>query len=79
MPDLAGPKVYGSDELVRTYLRASGRRRPLLTVPMPGKAGRVYRAGANLAAEPVDRGERTWEDFLAERLHELPSELSPRS
>jgi Predicted nucleoside-diphosphate-sugar epimerases len=79
VPDLAGPKVYGSDELVRTYLRASGRRRPLLTVPMPGKAGRVYRAGANLAAEPVDRGERTWEDFLAERLHELPSELSPRS
>lgn len=69
VPDLAGPKVYGFDELMRTYLRASGKRRPLVPVPMPGKAGRVYRAGENLAPAPVDRGKRTWEDFLAERLH----------
>ncbi|MGP9020224.1 SDR family oxidoreductase [Streptomyces sp. BR1] len=68
VPDLAGPKVYGMGELARTYLAAVGKRRPLLPVPMPGKAGRAYRAGENLAGEGAVRGERTWEAFLAERV-----------
>lgn len=68
VPDLAGPKVYGLDELVRTYLRARGKRRPMLPVRMPGKAGRAYRAGENLSLEAASEGERTWEDFLAERV-----------
>lgn len=68
-PDLAGPKVYGMGELIRTYLRARGTRRLLLPVPMPGKAGRAYRAGENLSLDgTATLGERTWEDFLAERL-----------
>ncbi|MBD0746364.1 SDR family oxidoreductase [Streptomyces sp. CBMA152] len=68
VPDLAGPKVYGMGELARTYLAAVGKRRPLLPVPMPGKAGRAYRAGENLAGEGAVRGQRTWEAFLAERV-----------
>jgi uncharacterized protein YbjT (DUF2867 family) len=67
VPDLAGPRVYGMDELVRSYLRASGRRRPLLPVRLPGKAARAIRAGANLAPDHAD-GHLTWEDFLAEHV-----------
>ncbi|MEU4349575.1 NAD(P)H-binding protein [Streptomyces sp. NPDC023838] len=68
-PDLAGPKVYGMGDLLRTYLEARGTRRLLVPVPMPGKAGRAYRAGENLSLDGTAMlGERTWEEFLAERL-----------
>jgi uncharacterized protein YbjT (DUF2867 family) len=67
VPDLAGPKVYGMGELVRGYLAARGKRRPMLPVRMPGKAGRAYRAGDNLSLE-AELGKRTWEEFLAERV-----------
>jgi len=67
VPDLAGPRVYGLDELVRSYLRATHRRRPLLAIRFPGGAARAFRAGANLAADRAV-GHRTWEDFLAERV-----------
>jgi uncharacterized protein YbjT (DUF2867 family) len=67
VPDIAGPRVYGMDELVRSYLRASHRRRLILPVRFPGTAARAIRAGANLAPEAAV-GHRTWEDFLAERL-----------
>ncbi|MEQ4301094.1 NAD(P)H-binding protein [Plantactinospora sp. B6F1] len=68
VPDLAGPKVYSMAELIRGYLRAHGRRRPFVPVPMPGKAGRAYRAGDNLARQGATFGTRTWEIFLAERM-----------
>jgi uncharacterized protein YbjT (DUF2867 family) len=68
VPDLAGPAVYPLGDLVRGYLAARDKRRPLLPVRMPGKAGRAYRAGDNLAGEGATVGARTWEDFLAERV-----------
>ncbi|MFI6512051.1 SDR family oxidoreductase [Streptosporangium sp. NPDC050855] len=68
VPDLAGPGVYGLDELSRGYLRARGGRRPTVPVRMPGKAGRAYRAGDNLTLRGAALGTRTWEDFLAERV-----------
>ena len=38
-----------------------------MPIGLPGKAGRAYRDGVNLSLDqPV--GERTWEDFLAERV-----------
>jgi uncharacterized protein YbjT (DUF2867 family) len=67
VPDLAGPEVHGLADLVRGYLAARDKRRPALPVRMPGKAGRAYRAGENLAGPGAARGTRTWEDFLAER------------
>ena len=67
VPDIAGPRVYGLDELVRSYLRATHRRRPLVTIRFPGAAARAFRAGANLAPDRAV-GHRTWEDFLAERV-----------
>ncbi|RVU17012.1 NAD-dependent epimerase/dehydratase family protein [Streptomyces antnestii] len=68
VPDLAGPRVYGMAELGGGYLAARGRRRPKLPVRIPGKAGRAYRAGENLAGAGATRGGRTWESFLAERV-----------
>lgn len=67
VPDIAGPRVYGMDELVGSYLRASHRRRLIMPVRLPGKAARAVRDGANLAPDRAV-GHRTWEDFLAQRL-----------
>ncbi|MER5303967.1 NAD(P)H-binding protein [Streptomyces lasiicapitis] len=69
VPDLAGPKVYGMAELSRGYLAARGKHRLMMPVRMPGKVGRAYRAGENLTLDGAAVGERTWEDFLAERVH----------
>jgi uncharacterized protein YbjT (DUF2867 family) len=65
VPDLAGPKVYGMADLICGYLRARGKRRLMMPVRMPGKAGRAYRAGEYLSLQGAAVGERTWEDFLA--------------
>jgi uncharacterized protein YbjT (DUF2867 family) len=67
VPDMGGPKVYAMAELVRGYLRASGKHRIVMPIWIPGRAARAFRAGANLAPERAV-GHRTWEDFLAERV-----------
>ncbi|WP_338765246.1 NAD(P)H-binding protein [Nocardia vulneris] len=66
--DLAGPTVYGLGDVVRDYLRATGKRRLLLPVYLPGKAGKAYRVGANLTFDGTQLGARTWEQFLAEHV-----------
>ena len=66
VPDLAGPRVYELAELLRGYLRARGKHRPILPVRVPGKAARAFRSGANLSPDRAV-GHRTWEDFLAAR------------
>ena len=67
VPDLPGPKVYEIKELLRGYLKARGKNRLMVSVPLPGKAGRAYRAGENLSLDAVV-GRRTWEEFLAARM-----------
>jgi len=67
VPDIAGPRIYGMDEMLRAYLRATGKRRPMVPVRLPGKAARAVRAGANLAPDRAV-GVRSWEDFLADRV-----------
>ncbi|MBT2453593.1 SDR family oxidoreductase [Streptomyces sp. ISL-86] len=66
--DLAGPKVYPLGDLLRDYMQARGKKRPLMPMRMPGKAGKAYRAGDNLALKGNDVGRRTWEAFLKERV-----------
>jgi len=63
-PDIAGPKIYDAEYLLRSYLDAMGKRRPMLKVRMPGAAAAAIRAGANLAPDRAV-GRHTWEDFLA--------------
>ncbi|HET9898648.1 MAG TPA: NAD(P)H-binding protein [Streptosporangiaceae bacterium] len=63
-PDLGGPRIYDVPELLRGYLRAAGKQRPMVPLWLPGKAARAIRAGANLAPDHAD-GHRTWEEYLA--------------
>lgn len=49
VPDLAGPEVRAVEDLARSYLAAVGKRRPILSVPLPGRVCRAYRAGGHLA------------------------------
>lgn len=65
--DIAGPKVYEMNDLVRSYLRASHRHRLTMPIRLPGKGAREFRAGANLAPDRAV-GHRTWEEFLAAKL-----------
>lgn len=67
VPDMGGPTAYDMADLVRSYLRATGTRRPIVPVRLPGKAARSFRAGVNLAPDRAV-GRRTWEDFLASRV-----------
>jgi uncharacterized protein YbjT (DUF2867 family) len=66
VPDIGGPRVYDMADLLRGYLRATGRRRLPLPIRMPGVSARAFRAGVNLTAERSDG--RTWEEFLSIRL-----------
>ncbi len=67
VPDMGGPRAYEMAELLRGYLRARRKHRPILPLWLPGKAARAFRAGANLTPERAV-GRRTWEDFLAARV-----------
>ena len=67
VPAIGGPKVYDMADLVRSYLSATGKSRPIIRLPLPGEAARAFRAGANLAPDRAV-GQGTWEEFLALRL-----------
>jgi uncharacterized protein YbjT (DUF2867 family) len=67
VPDMAGPRVYEMRELIRGYVRARRKHRPIVPVRPPGKAARAFRGGANLAPDCAV-GRRTWEEFLAARV-----------
>jgi uncharacterized protein YbjT (DUF2867 family) len=66
VPDMAGPQILGFADLIRTYLRVTGRRpRPVVPVWTPGigpiRAGALYPPPGTQAT----LGQRTWPDFLA--------------
>ncbi|AUI50183.1 SDR family oxidoreductase [Arthrobacter crystallopoietes] len=67
VPEMGGPQVHSLADLISGYLRATGRRRLIVPVRMPGGAARAFRNGANLAPDQAG-GRRTWNDFLAARL-----------
>jgi uncharacterized protein YbjT (DUF2867 family) len=67
VPDLAGPHIYVMADVIRSYFRAVGKRRPIMPMRMPGRAAAAFRGGANLAPDRAV-GVRTWEDFLAATL-----------
>lgn len=65
VPDLGGPQVRTFRELALSYLRASGKRRLLLPLRLPGAAFRGYRQGGHLTPEHA-AGHRTFEEYLAQ-------------
>ncbi|MFJ8476579.1 SDR family oxidoreductase [Kitasatospora sp. NPDC094011] len=65
-PEVAGPQVRSYRELAEAYLRAAGRRRVLVPLPVPGALGRALRAGGLTAPERAV-GEGSFEQALARR------------
>lgn len=68
VPDIVGPTVYSVPELLRSYLKATGKRRLLVPLPLPPKVSRAYRAGASTGDEGAEVGTGTWEEFLGSHL-----------
>ncbi|MDV9171169.1 NAD(P)H-binding protein [Streptomyces sp. W16] len=67
--DMGGPEVRTFDSLARAYLKATGRRRLVMGLRLPGRTFRAFRAGGHLAPErAVEKG--TFEEYLAGRLGE---------
>ncbi|GHH92501.1 SDR family oxidoreductase [Streptomyces capillispiralis] len=64
--DLGGPEVRTFDSLARAYLKATGRRRAVVKVPLRGAAYRAFRDGGHLAPERAV-GVTTFDEFLAQR------------
>lgn len=66
--DIVGPEVLTVRELADVYDQQTRRRhRPSLPVRIPGKVGRAYRAGDNLAAPGARRASGTWREFLIQQ------------
>ncbi|MFD5058205.1 SDR family oxidoreductase [Streptomyces sp. NPDC058394] len=66
VPEMGGPEVRELPELARAYLRATGKRRPLVSVPLAGRAYAGYRRGGHLTPRRAV-GKATFEEFLTER------------
>ena len=64
--DLGGAEILKFKDLARTYLKATGRRRPIVPFWLPGKAFSAFRAGHHLAADHAD-GRITFAKYLAAR------------
>ncbi|MDT9699421.1 SDR family oxidoreductase [Streptomyces sp. P17] len=64
--DMAGPEERSFEALARDYLKATGRKRRVVNVPLAGKAYRAFRAGGHLAPERAV-GKGTFEEYLAVR------------
>jgi uncharacterized protein YbjT (DUF2867 family) len=64
--DLAGPEVRTMADLARSWLAATGRRRAVLPVRLPGGFARAVREGRLTAPEHAD-GRITFEEFLSGR------------
>ncbi|MBC2905186.1 SDR family oxidoreductase [Streptomyces cupreus] len=64
--DMAGPEARALDSLARAYLKATGRKRRVVNVPLAGKAYRAFRAGGHLAPERAV-GKGTFDEHLAVR------------
>ncbi|HJQ04570.1 MAG TPA: NAD(P)H-binding protein [Nocardioides sp.] len=65
LPDLGGPEELRMDRMMRQWLRATGRRRLLVPVPMAGKAGRQVDAGGLLPGPGATLAGVTFAEWLA--------------
>jgi uncharacterized protein YbjT (DUF2867 family) len=63
--DLGGPREENMADLVRRYLAATGQKRPVLQVALPGAWGRALRDGTLLTAPGARRGALGFEEWLS--------------
>jgi uncharacterized protein YbjT (DUF2867 family) len=65
VPELAGPQEEKMADLVRRYLAATGQRRPVIEVSIPGAWGRGMRNGSLLPTTGARLGRQTFDEWLA--------------
>jgi uncharacterized protein YbjT (DUF2867 family) len=64
--DAGGPEVRTMGELAAGWMRARGKKRKILPLPLPGRAAAAFRRGQNTC--PDQRyGKVTWEEYLARK------------
>lgn len=63
--DLGGPQELRMVDVVRDLARATGRRGPVLAVPLPGGFGRALRDGTTLPGPGADHGVQTFAEWVA--------------
>ena len=68
VPELGGPEIKSLTELARMYLNSVGSRKPIMTLPLPGKLMKGLRRGDGLTPDHGD-GVETFADFLQVRPH----------
>ncbi|GAA4736135.1 NAD(P)H-binding protein [Modestobacter marinus] len=61
---IAGPEDHDMVDLVRRLLRATGQRRLVVPVRLPGRVGAAMTGGALVPAEPYVHGRRTYSEHL---------------
>ena len=66
VPDIGGPEVRTLANLAQAYLLAKGSKKRVVELPLPGKAARAFREGAQVAPASV-WGDITWEEFLEQQ------------
>lgn len=65
--DLGGPGEDDLADLVRRWLAATGTRKKVLRVPVPGSFGRLMRSGGLVAGADADHGRQTFAEWLAQQ------------
>ncbi|HEY5398881.1 MAG TPA: NAD(P)H-binding protein [Trebonia sp.] len=67
MSELAGPREEIMADMIRQVARARGDRRLVVSVRVPGAAGKGMAAGGGLPDRPGLRGTQTFSDWLTEQ------------
>jgi uncharacterized protein YbjT (DUF2867 family) len=62
--ELAGPQPEMVADMARRYVRATGSRRPVIQLRLPGKAGKAAAGGGLLPRTDGPRGGQTFEQWL---------------
>ena len=66
LPDFGGPEVRDFKSIAESWLKATGRKRRLINLPLPMKFSRDFASGKLLAPDHKD-GKVTFEQYLAEK------------
>lgn len=77
--DIGGPRAELLEDMARTYLAATGRRKRVVGVPLFGKAAGEFRAGMHLLGPGGIIGRRTFDEYLRDRLSPEGSVAAPYS
>ncbi|WP_420112442.1 SDR family oxidoreductase [Pseudactinotalea sp.] len=67
--EFAGPEVLDLRTAAQQWLAATGKRRAMLPVRLPGELGKRFRAG-HLTTQSQPRGTRPWRDYLRDKYTE---------